>query len=1165
MKIRKLFLQAFGPFTGRVLDFGATPARLHLVYGPNEAGKSSALRAIGDLRFGIPLRSADNFVHDNAQLLLAGVFEQADGTPLALARRKKNKDALTAADPLTGEPLLHSPANAAVVQALTGGLDRARFELGFGLDHARLREGGRQLVQGEGELGAALFEASAGLQGVKALLATLQEDAKAYYGPRSAQAVINDAARQLEEHKQALKKALVRPEAWRERQRALDAAGEQLQALQAEMAALRQRAATLTELRAVQPLLRQRDQALADSVQLGPVPALPADAREQRLAAQQTLATVQQQMAEAQAEIDACADAQAALRLEPGLTRHAAAVERLVQDFAAVRRQRPELLQTRAALQAGGQALAEQAAQIETGQGVAALLAVAPTAAERLALDELLADGARVAQALADAQARVARTAAQLQASLGVGDAATPVFASVVAALDAALQHAQAWSEGASRQTELQRDVDATARRLGQALHELGMPDAASLQTARPLLAGEIAQAEQAMAAREAEGLALVREDMQLQQDLQVHLRRQQQLAAVGELVTAQTLQAARERRHGLWREFKRLPGPSVDVDALAALAERFEQAQAEADRQADLLREGAERAAQAAECGLRIQENQAARQAHGLARADWQRRQDQAAMDWRARLVAAGLPAHDPAVLRDWQQRRAQALELAQQHADLQRESADLGEAVQAALSDLQAALRAAGQETPASPSLAALVQQARGWLQAQVETAARAEARAAQQQQWRAELAAAEADVAARQAEHAANAEARAGWTQRLRLAPHSTPAAVKARLAEFAGLAQAQAVLHQQQASIDRAQALEDALARDAAALATLLQEAAPSHLGDFIDQLQRRTAEASAGESRAAELERRAGAARRQFDQARRQGQAGAAVLQDLCAMAGVATVDELPQAELRAETGRRLQQDVTRLAAQLAAASARSVDALREVVADLDTAGTDAERARIEAALPLLQARIDEALANQLAARQAFEAIDTSGAAAEAREAMESAAARYRAAVRPWAQLKMAESLLQEALRRFRERAQGPMVTLASDYFALVTGGRYRRLRVDEAGDKPALQAVDAEGRAIGVEAMSEGTADQLYLALRLAALELQRSPERAMPLVLDDVLMTSDDERAAQMFKALARFAEGGQVLLFTHHRHLVPLARSVLPAEVLAVHALGP
>ena len=234
MKLQKLFLSAFGPFTGKELDFSATSANVHLLYGPNEAGKSSALRAMADLRFGIPLRSADNFVHDSAKLLLAGVFADTDGQPVAVARRKKNKDALTAADPATGLPLA-TPVSAAIAQALTGGLDRAGFERSFGLDHTRLRQGGEDLLKGEGELGAALFEASAGLQGVKALLASLQDDAKSYYSPRATQATIPEALRQIEEHKAAFKAALVRPAEWKDRQRALESANAQLADLKQQL------------------------------------------------------------------------------------------------------------------------------------------------------------------------------------------------------------------------------------------------------------------------------------------------------------------------------------------------------------------------------------------------------------------------------------------------------------------------------------------------------------------------------------------------------------------------------------------------------------------------------------------------------------------------------------------------------------------------------------------------------------------------------------------------------------------------------------------------------------------------------------------------------------------------------------------------------------------
>ena len=87
--------------------------------------------------------------------------------------------------------------------------------------------------------------------------------------------------------------------------------------------------------------------------------------------------------------------------------------------------------------------------------------------------------------------------------------------------------------------------------------------------------------------------------------------------------------------------------------------------------------------------------------------------------------------------------------------------------------------------------------------------------------------------------------------------------------------------------------------------------------------------------------------------------------------------------------------------------------------------------------------------------------------------------------------------------------------------------------------------------------------MSEGTADPLYLALRLAALELRRSSHPQMPLILDDALVTSDDERAANILQALSRFSEHGQVMIFTHHGHLIDVARKALGEQALVSHTL--
>jgi len=121
----------------------------------------------------------------------------------------------------------------------------------------------------------------------------------------------------------------------------------------------------------------------------------------------------------------------------------------------------------------------------------------------------------------------------------------------------------------------------------------------------------------------------------------------------------------------------------------------------------------------------------------------------------------------------------------------------------------------------------------------------------------------------------------------------------------------------------------------------------------------------------------------------------------------------------------------------------------------------------------------------------------------------------------------------------------------------------MTGGAYERLVTDESEDRPVLCAQRAGGTRIGIEEMSEGTADQLYLALRLAALELRRSSHPRMPLILDDALITSDDERAANILRALVRFAEHGQVMIFTHHRHLIDVAHKALGDQAFVTHTL--
>ena len=91
MKILKLDLHAFGPFTDLSLELDAGHEGLHLVYGPNEAGKTTALRALRQLLFGIPHNSRDNFVHAYPNLRIGATLQAADEKILECIRRKGSK------------------------------------------------------------------------------------------------------------------------------------------------------------------------------------------------------------------------------------------------------------------------------------------------------------------------------------------------------------------------------------------------------------------------------------------------------------------------------------------------------------------------------------------------------------------------------------------------------------------------------------------------------------------------------------------------------------------------------------------------------------------------------------------------------------------------------------------------------------------------------------------------------------------------------------------------------------------------------------------------------------------------------------------------------------------------------------------------------------------
>ena len=174
---------------------------------------------------------------------------------------------------------------------------------------------------------------------------------------------------------------------------------------------------------------------------------------------------------------------------------------------------------------------------------------------------------------------------------------------------------------------------------------------------------------------------------------------------------------------------------------------------------------------------------------------------------------------------------------------------------------------------------------------------------------------------------------------------------------------------------------------------------------------------------------------------------------------------------------------------------------------------------------------------------------------------DARAEIEQLAAQY-------VPLKLQHDLLSNYLREQASEHMGPAMKRAGAIFSELTCGAYTGVGqdVDEA-NREVLNVVASNGKpSMDRSGLSTGTGDQLYLALRIASIyqHLEVAGNEPIPFIVDDILTTFDDERSAATMRVLGELATRTQVLFFTHHQHLVDLAREQVSADVLRVVELG-
>ena len=199
----------------------------------------------------------------------------------------------------------------------------------------------------------------------------------------------------------------------------------------------------------------------------------------------------------------------------------------------------------------------------------------------------------------------------------------------------------------------------------------------------------------------------------------------------------------------------------------------------------------------------------------------------------------------------------------------------------------------------------------------------------------------------------------------------------------------------------------------------------------------------------------------------------------------------------------------------------AAAAVPSVPALsREDV--------DAELIRVQARLAAERSRFDTLTGH---IRSLDRSSDLQDQLAQKREQLSSLQTEYDA-------IALAMDALTQANTTLQNRFSPALGARAADIFSAITAGRYGKVLLSRDFSLSAEMAGDPVGRSIRL--LSQGAADQLYLAVRLAICDMVLPAEKRVPLVLDDALTSFDDDRLRAALDYLLAESEKRQILLFT-------------------------
>lgn len=1149
MRIQQLNLMAYGPFTDKVLNF--EDAGLHVIYGPNEAGKSSALRALTALLYGIENSTTDNQVHENGSLRIGGSLLNADGHTLDIVRRKGRTKTLLSPD--------SSPLDEQVLTPYLQGVTRALFQTLFGIDHKALVQGGRDILEQKGDVGQALFSAALGSHLLHDVLTDLDNEAVELFKPRGSTQKINTALKLRAEAVTQLGVSSLKSSTWEQHQKALEESAARLDRVNTELDSSRTQINRLKRIQRVLPYLGERRRLHTELEQLGDIVVLSEDFSKRRQEAEKKLSTAQSLLDSRTPQRERLHSELQTVSVNSELLEQAENIQSLHSRLESYRQgllERPRLEAEEKQLVTDARAILREVRPDLDWQAVETLRTIL---SRKAAVNELVKKHPLTLEKLTQTESELNKKRHMLEtvrSELGKLKPArsTALLRGQIAASRNLGEIGKALD---TTRSELQSLTDQSAAKLSRLNFWQGQLDqVAGLRIPGREAIDQFDDDFKQLGVRKQQCQNYLDENILLLQKTRQDL---DEINKAGQVVTEDEMLDIRKERDTLWQLLRRrwVSGEDTQaesaryVDSNTELHEVFENRLTTADDMADRLRRESSRV-------LKLAALQSTLTAEKEKSEQLSERMDNVVNDeallvshwqqlWSDCQIIPGTAREMRSWLDSYESLRA---DVEQTHS-LQHQLNDLDKRNVEHISLLIEQTEALGLSIKRPTELAAM-------LIASETCADELDAATTKHKEIVQKQDDIEQDINVlddqRQDTNQTLDSWKLAWSalmQELALPQNLQPVEMDElidsirvlfeKLDEAARRQISLASIHESNTAYsDQVQRMVDSVAPEHSSLPpeeavlklyTLLSENQSTRTSEHRLQEQIKQIDGDIAESTAVLKSMNL-------------------TLETLCQEAKCDDHSKLDELENRSAQYLELKQSITSNEKDIT--NAGDGNTIKELEIEADSVEVDS----LPAAIEQLHNRINDELEPERSVlterkgreKAEIEKMDGSNSAAELAEKASSILAGIRTDAEEYVRVKLAAKVLREHIERYRQENQGPLIKRASEHFTALTRQSFRGLVTDfNAKDEPVLTGVrDVGSKPVKVEGMSSGTLDQLYLALRLASLEKYAASATPMPFIVDDVLIEFDDDRSLAALQALADMAQTTQVILFTHHSRIL-------------------